>query len=389
MSQANKVRVAVLYGGRSGEHDVSLVSATNVVRNLDRTLFDIVPIGIDKKGCWFLGDDIIDQAPGTLLQIHADHDRLLLNPALTGHAPLNKKIDCPFDVIFPAVHGVLCEDGTLQGLLESASIPYVGSGVLSSAVSMDKDVSKRLVQHAGIKTPDYIVIQRGQWQANESQCLEKINQQLHYPLFIKPVNTGSSVGVSKVKQIHELKAAIQAAFQYDTKVIIENGLDVIEIEIAVLESRESGELPIVSIPGEIRPSSQHEFYSYASKYTDPNGAEAIIPAALSEELTQNIQQMARDIFMALNCEGMARIDLFIERKTNQIYFNEVNTLPGFTQISMYPKLMAASGVNYSTLLTHLVMLALDRHQRQSSLHHEFVAEIQDKTTNPAAVNISS
>lgn len=384
MNTTEKIRVAVLYGGRSGEHEVSLASATNVIENLDRSRFDIVPIGIDKKGSWFLGDDVFDKklnAP-TELRLQRDAERMLFNPALivqpkpTTLASVTQSDMAAqrlFDVIFPVIHGPLCEDGTIQGLLELACVPYVGSGVLSSSVSMDKDVSKRLIQNAGMAVPSYLVIKRVEWDIKAKHYCDLVAEQLTYPVFVKPANTGSSVGVHKVKKHADLIAAIDDAFKYDTKITVEQGLDVIEIEVAVLESLEPGADPIISIPGEIRPSSQHEFYSYASKYTDENGAEALIPAPISNELQQTIRTMAKDIFLALECEGMARVDLFLERGTNKIYFNEVNTIPGFTKISMYPKLMAASGISYTELLTHLVRLAIDRHNRKAKLSREYVS----------------
>jgi D-alanine-D-alanine ligase len=386
MNTTEKIRVAVLYGGRSGEHEVSLVSATNVIQNLDRSLFDIVPIGIDKQGSWFLGDDVCKQelnAP-EMLRLQRDAERMLFNPELiiqsqstqTAVATLassEMSTQRLFDVIFPVIHGVLCEDGTVQGLLELAEVPYIGSGVLSSSVSMDKDVSKRLVQNAGIAVPSYLVIKRGQWDKNAAHYCELVAQQLIYPVFVKPANTGSSVGVHKVKRQEDLKAAILDAFKYDTKVTVEQGLDIIEIEVAVLESLEPGADPIISIPGEVRPSASHDFYSYASKYLDDKGAELLIPAPISDDLQQTVRHVAKEVFLALECEGMARVDLFLERGTNKIYFNEVNTIPGFTKVSMYPKLMAASGVNYTELLTHLVKLAMQRHTRKAQLSREYAA----------------
>ncbi len=378
-----KIRVAVLYGGRSAEHEVSLVSATNVILNLDRSRFDVVPIGIDKEGSWFLGDDVFKkELPGRspMLRLHRDQDRMLFNPDLIGKLavpfanakhPMLSPGHRLFDVVFPAIHGHLCEDGTVQGLLELADIPYVGCGVLASAVGMNKDISKRLIQNAGFSVPPYVVVRDADWAHEKATYVKKISQELKYPVFVKPINTGSSIGITKVKHLNELTNAIEVAFQYDTKVIIEQGIDAIEIEVAVLESRDSHQDPIVSVPGEIRPNQNHEFYSYASKYLDENGAELIIPAPISVEIQEKIKNTAKQIFKVLDCEGMARIDLFLERGTNHIYFNEINTLPGFTMISMYPKLMAASGVNYTDLLTHLVMLAMERHAKKSRLHRHF------------------
>lgn len=380
-----KIRVAVLYGGRSGEHEVSLMSATNVIQNLDRNRFEVVPIGIDKQGSWYLGDDVLKNkqlsGPAATLQLQRDEERKLFNPDLIGKAVQPTKPsqlvaraqaeERIFDVVFPAIHGTLCEDGTIQGLLELAELPYVGCGVLSSAVGMDKDVSKRLVMSAGMSVPPFVVIKRGHWNKNPERYRELVNKQLRYPLFVKPANTGSSVGVHKVKTPADFDAAMEDAFRYDTKIIVEQGIDAIELEIAVLEAKEYGEDPIVSVVGEVAPTGSHEFYSYAAKYLDENGAKLMIPASISEELQEKVRAFAKDIFTVLECEGMARVDLFLERGTNKIYFNEVNTIPGFTQISMYPKLMAASGVSYSELLTHLVMLAVDRHERKSQLSREF------------------
>jgi D-alanine-D-alanine ligase len=381
-----KIRVAVLYGGRSGEHEVSLASATNVIKYLDRSRFEVVPIGIDKEGKWFLGEDVFKKelnAP-SMLQLHRETDRMLFNPDLLGKTPQQHSMQANsflsktngnarlFDVIFPVIHGPLCEDGTVQGLLELTDIPYVGCAVLSSAIGMDKDVSKRLIQYAGIAVPRFFTIKRGQWDMDAASFCDLVSNEIGYPLFVKPANTGSSVGVEKIKSKDHLKTSIDRAFQYDTKVIIEQGINAIEIEVAVLESLVYGKDPIVSIPGEIRPSTSHEFYSYASKYIDEKGAEAIIPAPLSKELQEKIQTIAKTIFLTLECEGMARVDLFLERNTHTIYFNEINTIPGFTQISMYPKLMNASGISYSELLTHLVLLAMERHTRKSSLSREYV-----------------
>ncbi len=387
MNNQKKIRVAVLYGGRSGEHEVSLVSATNVIQNLDRNLFEVVPIGIDKAGAWFLGDDIIKKELNTpaskkMLSLQRDADRMLFNPDLIGKKlqvlqpnqiiSQSKASERMFDVVFPVIHGVLCEDGTVQGLLELADVPYVGCGVLSSAVGMDKDISKRLAKSAGIPVAPFFVINQSQWKKQSKQILHYIEQNFEYPIFVKPANTGSSVGVSKVKKAADVAAAIEDALRYDLKIIIEKGIDAIELEVAVLESEEYGADPIVSKVGEVRPNN-HEFYSYAAKYLDENGADLLIPASVSEDIQKATQETAKTIFRTLDCEGMARVDLFLERGTNQIYFNEVNTIPGFTSISMYPKMMAASGIPYQELLTRLVMLAIARHERKSGLSREYIA----------------
>lgn len=364
-----KIRVAVLYGGRSGEHEVSLRSAAAVVRNLDPERFEVIPIGIDKQGHWLLNDvkDVLLEKESAL-RIHAsvptgqtEKKELSCFASLTTK---NGEHDL-FDVVFPVIHGVLCEDGTMQGMLELIDVPYVGANVLASALGMDKDVSKRLVAAAGLPVAQYKVINQGSWQHDPQRYLTSINDNLPYPLFVKPVNTGSSVGVHKVKRPEELVAAIDDAFLYDTKVMIEQGLNVREIEVSVLENSHYGEPPLVSIPGEIAP--RHEFYSYAAKYLDPNGADLMIPADLNQEQVQQAQQMAAQVFDILGCEGMARVDLFLDKDTGQFVFNEINTIPGFTQISMYPKLWQASGISYRQLLSCLIDLALARHKRRQAL----------------------
>lgn len=377
--EVKKIRVAVLYGGRSSEHEVSLNSATNVIRNLDKSRFEVVPIGIDKQGSWFLGD-IKKLGTNNLVELEQEAERMLFTPALIGTQPNSvkqhtsqlKHAERMFDVIFPVIHGPLCEDGTVQGLLELADVPYVGCGVLASAIGMDKDFSKRLVMNAGVAIPPYIVIKQGQWRKDSQHFCDRIEKQLRFPVFVKPANTGSSVGVYKVKTPADLKAKINDAFQFDTKVVVEQGIEGMELEASVLESLDYGADPIVSIAGEIRPQNGHEFYSYESKYLDENGAAIIIPAPISDELQEQVRKVVKKVFAVLDCEGMARVDLFLERDTNQIYFNEINTLPGFTQISMYPKLMEAVGVSYSALLTHLIELAMARHERKTNLVREYV-----------------
>ncbi len=376
MKISDKIRVAVLFGGRSAEHEVSLQSARNVIQYLDPSRFEIVPIGIDKQGDWFLGNDIFtrsleqNKVPKSLdndtwftpewvgKSVTTTKDQQALSPSL------NKQM---FDVVFPVVHGTLCEDGTLQGLLELANLPYVGCGVLSSAIGMDKDISKRLAINAGIPVPAYMTIKADQWRANAAHFAALIKDKLSYPVFVKPANTGSSIGVSKAKDEKALFAAIEDAFRFDTKIVVEKSLNNIhELEVAVLESLEPNTDPIISVVGEIKPKG-HEFYSYDAKYTDEHGAELLIPAPITNEIKEKARAAAKELFLLLECEGMARVDLFFDKDTQQIYFNEINTLPGFTKISMYPKLMDASGVSYSELLTHLIQLAIKRYQTKSQL----------------------
>ena len=371
MKQADKIRVAVLFGGRSAEHEVSLRSAENVIQYLDPLHFDIIPVGIDKAGNWFLGKDIFAKS----LKHNQVHQlqHAWFTPEWVGKLATqqptevipHKQTGQLFDVVFPVVHGTLCEDGTLQGLLELAGIPYVGCGVLSSAVGMDKDVSKRFAMQAGIPVSPFITIKHEQWQQHPEKFTRDILEKIALPVFVKPANTGSSIGISKVKTVDKLVAAINESFRFDTKVLVEKALNVRELELAVLESLEPGADPIVSVVGEIIPS--HEFYSYEAKYTDVNGAELVIPAEISDDIKQKAQTLAKELFQVLECEGMARVDLFLDKDTGQVCFNEINTIPGFTQISMYPKLMAATGYSYSDLLTHLVRLALKRHRNKSQL----------------------
>ncbi len=383
MKPSNKMRIAVLFGGRSAEHEVSVNSAANVIQFLDKSLFDVVPMGIDKQGNWFLGHDVFKKSmeQKTVPQLHQQQeDATWFTPEWIGKpttatqtvAAASSTSSPLFDVVFPVVHGTMCEDGTLQGLLELANLPYVGCGVLASAVGMDKDVSKRLAMHANIPVAPYIVIKQNAWQKNTAYWLQHIAEKLSYPVFVKPANTGSSIGITKVKSADHLLFAIQRAFRFDTKILIEKALDIYELEVAVLESLEPDGDPIVSVVGEIK--SRHEFYSYEAKYIDEHGAELCIPAMIAAELTAKAQAVAKKIFTTLECEGMARVDLFLEKNTQEIYFNEVNTIPGFTEISMYPKLMAASGVSYSDLLTHLVKLAIKRHKDKSRLERNYQQE---------------
>ncbi len=378
MNSTDKIRVAVLFGGRSAEHEVSLQSAKNVIQYLDSQQFEVVPIGVDKQGSWFIGHDVLTQSlEHNKVHRLTHHERAWFTPEWAGkpvenatevmakqNNPLTK-----FDVVFPAMHGTFCEDGTLQGLLELANLPYVGSGVLASAVGMDKDVSKRLAMNAGIHVAPYVVIKEDSWKANPKRYIQIIEAKINYPVFVKPANTGSSIGITKVKSADGLQSAINEAFRFDTKVLVEKALNVQELEIAVLQSLDNSDEPIVSVVGEISPT--HEFYSYEAKYLDENGAKLLIPANVSDEIKEKARAVAKELFIVLDCEGMARVDLFLDKDTNEIYFNEVNTLPGFTQISMYPKLMAASGVSYTELLTHLIQLAMKRHVNKNKLSRSY------------------
>lgn len=365
-----KIRVVVLYGGKSGEHEVSLQSAASVIQHLDRDRFEVIPVSIDKQGRWQWNDlALIEESRRKALPIFQNAPEMRLEPQSSGPTMLQPVTGGgtgrPVDVFFPVMHGPLCEDGTIQGMLELADVAYVGSGVLGSAIGMDKDVAKRLAGAAGIPVAPYVALKREQFDADPKAAMAAAKS-LSLPVFVKPVNMGSSVGVHKVKRWEDLAAALADAFQYDRKVLVEQGIDAREIELAVLED----EPLFVSVPSEIR-AVGHEFYSYEAKYLDASGSSYDLPAKLSPEETRRAQEIARLAFTALECEGMARVDLFLDRKSGELFFNEVNTIPGFTAISMYPKMMEASGIPYPELLTRLIELALRRHQQKRKLKREF------------------
>lgn len=372
---ANKIRVVVLYGGRSGEHEVSLKSAASAFRHLDRNRFEVIPVSIDKAGRWQWNDlGTLDLAQTTSLPILPDAPEIRLARGSDGRGvlvPIAQGAATPveIDVVFPVMHGPLCEDGTVQGLLELAEVAYVGSGVLASAVSMDKDVAKRLAEFAGIPVAPYRVLTRRAFVQDRNASLAKATEGLSLPVFVKPCNMGSSVGIHKVKTSDALGAALDDAFRYDVKVLVEQGIDAREIEVAVLE----GETLFSSVASELNPNAHHEFYSYEAKYLDPDGARVDLPARLDAVQMQRVRSLATEVFAALECSGFARVDFFLDRQTGKFYFNEINTLPGFTSISMYPKMMEASGVPYGELLTRLVELALDRHQQRHSLERGYAS----------------
>jgi D-alanine-D-alanine ligase len=375
-SFGKKTRVVVLYGGRSGEHEVSLRSAASVVARLDAKQFDIIPVAIDKQGRWRVPSADAIREAGASLPIPSDSREVFLPPYPSGGEPRLLPVNgqgapLSFDVIFPVLHGTNCEDGTLQGLLELAEVPYVGCGVLASSVGMDKDSAKRVVRDLGLPIVPFICVREPAWKQSPDALREQVQRELGFPVFVKPSNSGSSVGVHKVKDARDLDAALKDAFRYDLKVLIERGISAREIELSVLENPVYGQPPLVSVPGEIAPT--HEFYSYEAKYLDDEGAKLMIPSPLSAEQTTLVQKLARDVFTALECEGMARVDLFMDKTTGSLYLNEINTLPGFTSISMYPKMWEASGIGYTDLLTRLVELALKRGTRKRALLREYAA----------------
>lgn len=342
-----KIRVGILFGGKSAEHEVSIMSARNVAAALDTSIYEPVLIGINKHGLWL---------PPATLKAFLSSGRALKTTAL-----IPKKYSYPselqktVDVVFPILHGPYGEDGTVQGFLKLANVPFVGAGVLGSAVGMDKDVMKRLLRDARVPVAKDIVVHSG-----EKISFKKPVNELRLPFFIKPANMGSSIGTSKVRNEKEFKDALREAFRFDTKILIEEFIKGRQIECAVL----GNEKPIVSVLGEI--VVHHDFYSYEAKYLDPNGASLKIPAKLPKNVARKIQELAIQTFKTLCCEGMGRVDFFVTY-SGRIYVNEINTIPGFTNISMYPKLWEASSISYSKLLDKLIGLAIERFKKQQKL----------------------
>jgi D-alanine-D-alanine ligase len=362
-----RLRVGVIFGGRSGEHEVSLASAASVLKALDREKYEVVPIGITPEGRWISSTEAL----GKLMErtgAEGDEQFLVPEPNRQGliAAEGGDQHSMPLDVVIPLVHGTFGEDGTLQGLLELANIPYVGAGVLGSAVGMDKIVQKQLFESHGLLIPAYCHFHSSEWKEAPKKVVASIEKQLRYPLFAKPANTGSSVGISKAHNRRELVSAIELAVTYDLKVIVEQGVrEVREIECSVL----GNEKPVASVLGEIIPSN--EFYDYDAKYVDGKST-AIIPARLPSGVTKTIRRIAVEAYTLLDLTGMARVDFFVTKKRNRVYLNEVNTIPGFTSISMYPKLWEASGVSYPELLDRLIALAIERHHDKSKLNRTFL-----------------
>ncbi len=358
-----RIRVGVIFGGRSGEHEVSLVSAASVMDALDPSRYQVVPIGISREGRWLSSPRVLQ-----LLRDRAGLENetecvLVPEPGRQGLMVVAGGGDpvTPLDVVFPLIHGTFGEDGTLQGLLELADIPYVGAGVLGSAAGMDKIIQKQLFAQAGLRVPKYTWALSSHCNANTRKTVTNVERSLRYPVFVKPANTGSSVGIVKAHNREELLAGISTAAAYDRKVLFEQGIrNAREIECGVLGNDD----PLVSAPGEIIPSN--EFYDYDAKYVDGK-SEAIIPARLPRHTVTQVQRMARTAYQAIDCAGMARADFFVGRKSGTVYINELNTIPGFTSISMYPKLWQASGMSFSALLDRLITLALDRQTQKNGL----------------------
>jgi D-alanine-D-alanine ligase len=389
-----RLRVGILFGGRSGEHEVSLLSAASVLNAIDKNKYEVVPIGITKEGRWLTagdaqnlltgrkagegarptqshlraGDPDSTPAAAVLAQgesvvvppepVHRDNG---LVPFQSDASQLRRSTDRAInvDIIFPVLHGTFGEDGTIQGLFELADIPYVGAGVLGSAAGMDKDIMKSLFVAAGIPIVKHVTILRAAWEKKPKSVQKLVESRLKYPLFVKPANLGSSVGISKAHDRKELGPAIEEAAKFDRKIVIEQGVGAKkekarEIECSVLGNDD----PVASVPGEIVPGK--EFYDYTAKYLD-EGSQLIIPAKLTKSETKKVQELAVRAFRAVDCTGLARVDFLMDPKTRKIYLNEINTMPGFTSISMYPKLWAASGLAYADLIDRLIQLGLERH----------------------------
>lgn len=387
-----KLRVGILFGGRSGEHEISLLSAASVFKAIDQSKFEVVPVGITKEGRWVTAGDaerllsgkpVSDQTTGESRHLRAGdpeatpaaavlangegvivppepHKGGALTPFQTD-SPARRSSDRAInvDVIFPVLHGTFGEDGTIQGLLELADIPYVGAGVLGSAAGMDKDIMKSLFLAAGLPIVKHVTVLRSAWKSEPKKVQKLVERKLKYPVFVKPANLGSSVGISKAHDRKELGPAIEEAAKFDRKIVIEQGVGgkknkAREIECAVLGNDEAQS----SIPGEIVPGK--EFYDYTAKYLD-EGSELIIPAKVTKAEAKKFQELAVRAFKAVDCSGLARVDFLMDPKTRKIYLNEINTMPGFTSISMYPKLWAASGLSYPKLIERLIELGLERH----------------------------
>jgi D-alanine-D-alanine ligase len=371
-----KLRVGILFGGRSGEHEVSLTSATSVLKALDPAKYDLVLIGITREGRWLVSPEAEGRsAPPDAASLREVLDKgKPVTPSVDPSRPGLIPLDAPpsregpsglaVDLIFPVLHGTFGEDGTVQGLLELAGIPYVGAGVLGSAAGMDKDVMKRLFRDAGLPVVPWVLVLRGEWEQEPARVRRRIEKEIGYPLFVKPANLGSSVGISKVTRRPGLAAALNLGAEYDRKILVEKAVDAREIECSVL----GNDRPQASAPGEVVPVN--EFYDYEAKYLK-QGSELIIPAKLTPRQTKQVQQLALGAFQAIDCAGMARVDFLLDRRTSKVFVNEINTIPGFTPISMYPKMWAASGIPYPQLLDRLVALALERQREKDGTRFRY------------------
>ena len=368
-----RLRVGVLFGGRSGEHEVSLASAASVIRGLDPDKYQAVPIGISKEGHWLTPVDSgakLNAAQKMLPEVLRAGQRVVMaaDPTDAALIPLDRRSSGGgdgqrLDVVFPVMHGTYGEDGTIQGLLDLAGLPFVGAGVLGSAIGMDKDVSKKLLQHAKIPVVPWVTVYRADWERDPQAIQKQIEKKFRYPVFVKPATLGSSVGMTKVHSRAELAPALNLAAEFAMKILVERAVNAREIEVSVLGNHD----PQASVPGEIVP--HREFYDYQAKYLE-EGTALLIPAKLKTAQVKKIQQLAVAAFRTLELSGMARVDFFLEKKGGKLYLNEVNTIPGFTSISMYPKMWEASGIPFRELIDRLIALALEVHAEKARTKYE-------------------
>ena len=358
-----KINLGIIFGGKSTEHEISVRSARSIINSIDQSKYNLILIGIDKSGKWFINDYTKFLLAENKLQAVPDESKedeisISKRDQFTGTISINSNQNLePIDVIFPILHGAFGEDGTIQGFLKAMDIPFVGVDLMASAIGMDKDVTKRLLRDAGIPIAEYFCLSKG---SEHAFSFNDISLKLGLPLFVKPANAGSSVGVHKVNNQHEFNSALSDAFQYDHKVLVEEAIVGKEVECAIL----GNENPKASVLGEIIPKS--DFYSYESKYLNSSDAELRIPALIDPQVSDYIRNVAIKAFQVISCEGLARVDFFL-RQDNSIVLNEINTMPGFTNISMFPKLWEASGISYIDLIDRLIILALERHQRNKKL----------------------
>jgi D-alanine-D-alanine ligase len=376
---AGRLRVGVIFGGRSGEHEVSIASAASVMAALDKEKYEIVPIGITREGRWLAGVEPRQLAEGATMEeaasaANATAVAITGDPTRHGLIALEDTSSAgaipPLDIVLPVLHGTYGEDGALQGLLEMAGVAYAGCGVLGAALGMDKEKAKLVFRAVGLPVVEWLVARRHEVERDLPAVLDRIEARFPYPVFVKPANTGSSVGVGKAKSRDELERALLSALEYDSKAIVEPGVNCRELECAALGNAE----PIASVVGEVVPS--REFYDYRAKYLD-NASRLHIPAEIPQETAAAIRRMAVEAFVALELSGLARVDFFLDKDSDAVYLNEVNTMPGFTQISMYPKLWEASGIPYPELLDRLIQLGLERHAEKQAIRTNYTPEADE------------
>lgn len=360
-----KIRVGIIFGGRSGEHEVSLRSAESIINAIDKSKYEVVPVGITKEGRWLVSGDAQALLPQAILSSRKQQQVAIIgDPTRKGLMRLgsrNGSLADHIDVVFTVLHGTYGEDGTIQGLLDMAAVPYVGCGVLASAAGMDKVVMKQLFERAGLYVEDYEWFLRSSWEASPESIMRKVVRKLGYPMFVKPANLGSSVGISKATNKEELREAINDAARYDRRIIVEKAVVGREIEVSVM----GNDHPMASLPGEV--ITGHDFYDYEDKYIDDT-AKTEVPARLPKKIIEKIQRDAITAFQSIDGSGLARVDFFVENGTNRVIINEINTMPGFTSISMFPKMWEASGISYAELIDRLIELAIERyHDRARNL----------------------